>query len=115
MHQALFLLDTGQVPWMGFVPGQCHSHLESINKFKDWMKEALDKAKAALTKSKDNMARYCNQRHTPVPKYQPRNKVYLNTSDIQTTQPSKKLSHCHLGPFEIVKQVGNGAYHLKLP
>jgi hypothetical protein len=45
----------GWIPQMGFEPGQCHSHLESINKFKDWMKEALDKVKAALTKSKDDI------------------------------------------------------------
>jgi Chromo (CHRromatin Organisation MOdifier) domain len=79
------------------------------------MKDALDEARAALTKSKDDMARYYDQRCTPAPDYQPRDKVYLDTSDIQTTQPSKKLSHCHLGPFEIVKRIGNGAYCLRLP
>jgi hypothetical protein len=66
-HQVLFLLDTGWIPRMGFEPGQHHSHLESINEFKDWMKEALDEAKAVLTKSKDNMARYYDQRCTPAP------------------------------------------------
>jgi hypothetical protein len=75
---------------MEFKPGQCHSHLESVNKFKDQMKEALDKAKAALTKSKDNMAGYYDWRHTLAPDYQPRDKVYLDASDIQTTRPSKK-------------------------
>ena len=60
--QVLFLLDTGQILQMGFEPGQHRSHLESINKFKDRMKEALDEAKAALTKSKNDMARYHNQR-----------------------------------------------------
>ena len=74
----------------------------------------LDEVKAALTKSKYNMARYYDQRCTPAPNYQPGDKVYLNASDIQTTWPSKKLSHCHLGPFEIVKEIGNGAYCLKL-
>ena len=43
-HQVLFLLDTGWIPWMGFEPRQCCSHLESINRFKDWMKEALDES-----------------------------------------------------------------------
>jgi hypothetical protein len=100
---------------MGFEPRQCCSDLESVNKFKDRMKEALDKAKAALTKSKDDMARYYNWRCTPAPDYQPRDKVYLDASDIQTTQPSKKLSHHRLCPFKIVKKVGNGAYCLKLP
>ena len=97
---------------MGFEPGQCCSHLESVNEFKDRIKEALDEAKAALTKSRDNMARYYDQKHTPAPNYQPRDKVYLDASDIQTTWPSKKLSHRHLGPFKIVKK---GAYCLKLP
>jgi archaellum component FlaC len=46
---------------MGFKPGQCHSHLESINEFKDQMKEALDKVKASFIKSKDEMARYYNR------------------------------------------------------
>ena len=112
--QVLFLPDTSQLLQMGFEPGQCRSHLESINEFKDKMKEALDKAKAALTKSKGNLARYYDQKHTLALNYQLRDKVYLDASDIQTTQPSKKLSHHCLGPFKIVKKVGNGAYHLKL-
>ena len=66
---------------MGFEPGQHCSHPESVNKFKDWMKEVLDEAKAALTKSKDDMARYYNQSCTPAPNYQPRDKVYLDMSD----------------------------------
>jgi hypothetical protein len=45
----------------------------------------------------------------------PGDKVYLNASNIQTNQPSRKLSHCRLGPFPIVKKVGNGAYRLRLP
>src|SRR5277367_473473 len=61
------------------------------------------------------MARYYDQNHTPAPNYQPGDKVYLDASDIQTTRPSKKLSHHHLGPFEVVRKVGNGAYRLKLP
>jgi hypothetical protein len=71
---------------MGFEPGECRSHMEGVNKFKDRMKEALDEAKAAaLTKSKDDMARYYNRKCTPAPEYQPRDKVYLDASNIQTT------------------------------
>jgi hypothetical protein len=67
------MLDTGQVSQTGFEPGQHCSHLETVNKFKDWIKEALDKAKAALTKFKDDMARYYDQKHTPALDYQPGN------------------------------------------
>ena len=39
-----FLLDTGRIPWMGFELEQCCSHLESVNKFKEWMEDALMEA-----------------------------------------------------------------------
>ena len=110
-----FLLDTGRIPHMGFEPDQHQSNLESVNKFKEWMESALKEAKAALAKSKDNMAQYYDRKRTPAPDYQPGYRVYLNASDIQTTRPSKKLSHWRLGPFRIIKKVRNGAYRLQLP
>ena len=78
---------------MGFKPTQPCSHIKSINEFKDQMKDTLEEAKAALVKSKDNMACYYNQKWTPAPDYQPGNMVYLDANDIQTTRPSGKLSH----------------------
>jgi len=47
--------------------------------------------------------------------YKPGDQVYLDMSDIKTTRPSLKLSHCQLGPFKIECQVGLLAYRLKLP
>ena len=88
-----FLLDTGQIPCMGFEPDQQQSHVESVNEFKEQMGDALDEAKAALVKSKDDMAKYYDQTRTPALDYQPGDKVYLDASDIQTTRPSRKLSH----------------------
>jgi hypothetical protein len=100
---------------MGFEPSQLRSHLESVNEFKEHMEGALEEAKAALIKSKDDMAKYYNQKQTPSPDYKWGNKVYLDASDIQTNRPSWKLSHQRLGPFPIVTKVGNSAYWLKLP
>ena len=94
---------------MGFEPGQQRSHLELVNEFKEHMKDALEEAKAALAKFKDNMAKYYNRRQTPTPDYKPEDKVYLDASDIQTNRPLRKLSHCRLGPFPIVKKISNGA------
>ena len=79
------------------------------------MEGALEEAKAALAKSKDDMTKYYNQRWTPTPDYKPGDKVYLDASDIRTNRPSRKLSHCRLGPFPVVKKVGNRAYQLRLP
>ena len=105
-----FLLDTGRLPRMGFEPGQPRSRLESVNEFKEQMTDALTEAKAALSKSKDDMAKYYDRRWTPTPDYHPGDRVYLDASDIHTTRPSQKLSHKRLGPFTIVRKVGNGAY-----
>jgi transposase InsO family protein len=110
-----FLLDTGRIPRMGFEPDQQRSHVESINEFKERMENALNEAKAALVKSKDDMAKYYDRKRTPAPDYQPGDKVYLDASDIQTNRPSKKLSHRRLGPFPVVRKIGNSAYRLKLP
>ena len=100
---------------MGFEPDQFRSNLESINEFKERMESALKEVKEALAKSKDDMVKYYDRRRTPAPNYQPGDKVYLDASDIQTTRPSKKLSHRRLGPFSIVAKVGNSAYRLQLP
>ena len=89
--------------------------MESVNEFNEWMESALQEAKVALAKSKDDIVKYYNQKRIPAPDYQPRDKVYLDASDIQMTRPSKKLSHWRLGPFPIVKKVRNGAYQLQLP
>jgi hypothetical protein len=89
--------------------------METANEFAGRMRQSLEEAKAALTKAKEDMVRYYNQRHEPTPEYQVGDKVYLDASDIKTTRPSKKLAHRNLGPFSIVKRVGSHAYRLRLP
>jgi hypothetical protein len=42
-------------------------------------------------------------------------KVWLDASDIATTYLSQKFAHKHLGPFRVIKVIGNGAYKLQLP
>jgi len=110
-----FLLDTGCVPRMGFEPDQPRSHMESINEFRDQMKDTLEEAKVALAKSKDDMMLYYNRKRSPALEFKTGDMVFLDASDIQTTRPLKKLSHRRLGPFPVDSQVGNGAYWLHLP
>jgi len=86
---------------MGFEPDQPQSRMETVNEFTDQMKATLEEAKSALAKSKDDMARYYNQRHSPTPVFNPGDKVFLDASDIHTTRPSKKLSDCWLGPYPV--------------
>jgi len=78
---------------MGFEPDQTQSCVESVNEFSDRMRDTLEEAKMALAKSKDDMTLYYNQKWSPAPEFKAGDMVFLNASDIQTTQPSKKLSH----------------------
>ena len=75
--------------------------METVNEFTDWMKATLEEARSALTKSKEDMAWYYNQHWSLAPVFKPSDKVYLDRSDICTTQPSQKLSHQCLGPYAV--------------
>ena len=100
---------------MGFEPSQVPSGLEMVNEFTERIKSATEEAKSAIRKAQEDMTWYYNRKRTPAPVYKPEDRVYLDTSDIKTTRPSPKLSHRRLRPFEIERQVGPLAYHLKLP
>jgi len=100
---------------MGFEPHQPPSRFEAVNEFTDRMKDTLEEAKSALAKAKDDMAWYYNRRCSPAPSFSPSDMVYLDSKDIQTTRPSKKLSHHCLGPYPVERRVGKYAYHLVLP
>jgi len=100
---------------MGFKLRQNSSSLETVNKFTKRMESATEEAKSVIRKAQEDMTRYYNRRRSLAPIFQPGDWVYLDASDIKTTCPSPKLSHCRLGPFEIECQVGPLAYQLKLP
>jgi hypothetical protein len=51
----------------------------------------------------------------PSIEYSPGDKVYLESTNLKTNRPSKKLDDKRLGPFEVIKKVGPAAYKLKLP
>jgi hypothetical protein len=84
-QQTPFLLNSGQHLQMGFESKQ-PARLEAVNKFMEQMKMALEEAKSALNKAKDDMARYYNQRRLLTPTYKLGDKVYLDGAlDISTT------------------------------
>ena len=85
---------------MGFEPTTDPSRKEGVNQFVDRMKSTLEEAKSALKKLKEEMTQYYNQRREPAPIYKPGDRVFLDGSDIQMTQPSKKLAHKFLVPTQ---------------
>jgi len=57
-QQPLFLLDTRQLPCMGFEPRQNPSGLETVNEFTERMRTAIEEAKSAIRKAQDDMKKY---------------------------------------------------------
>ena len=78
------------------------------------MQSATEEAKSVIRKAQEDMMYYYNWRSL-APVFKPGDQVYLDMSDIRMARLSLKLSHRRLGPFEIERQVGLLAYHLKLP
>lgn len=113
-QQTPFMLETGHNLRMGFEPHR-QLKLESVTDFQQCMASSLSEACSALTKAKDDMARYYNQRRTPALIFKPGDRVYLDASNIRATRPSQKLAHHNLGPFSVERQVGLNAYCLCLP
>jgi len=60
MQQPLFLLDTKQIPHMGFEPRQNLSSLETVNKFTKRIESATKEAKSVICKVQEDMTRYYN-------------------------------------------------------
>jgi len=57
-QQPPFLLDTGQLPRMGFEPRQNPSGLETVNEFTERIRTVIAEAKSAIRKAQDDMKRY---------------------------------------------------------
>jgi len=53
---------------------------------------------------------HSTSQHLPIPPFKVRDTVWLDSWNIRTTRPSKKLDHCFLGPFLIVEKVSSHAF-----
>jgi hypothetical protein len=108
-----FFLNNGRHPRMGFEP--VRSKVPAVDNFVTQLQASWEEARSAIIKAKDEMAKYYNRRREPTPVLKVGDKVWLDSSDIRTTRPSRKLSDKWLGPFEIIEKVSSMAYRLQLP
>ncbi|MBW0491824.1 hypothetical protein O181_031539 [Austropuccinia psidii MF-1] len=85
--------------------GNLSTKLQSVQQA---VKEELESAIRRFKK-------YADRNRTIPPDFQPGDKVWLAFKSINTTRPAKKLSERFLGPFDVLKKIGNHAYQLHLP
>ena len=60
-------------------------------------------------------AKQVNKKRLKGPTFERGDKVYLLTKNLKFKQPSSKLDHVRIGPFEVEKQTSKVNYQLKLP
>jgi hypothetical protein len=90
------------------------THLQKLEAIRPTLVENLHKAQA-------DYAKFYNRKvktHLDLadqPLYSVGDKVWLNSRDITTSRPAKKLDHKLLGPFEIIEKISDLAYRLDLP
>jgi len=80
------------------------SNLESANR----------EAVTLWNRATDSMTRYYNKRRKEK-SYSPGDLVMLNSKHIRTRRASRKLDDRFIGPFEVLKTIGQNAYTLRLP
>lgn len=79
-----------------------------MNELNNFLRENMKASQAFYEK-------YANNRRSIPPSYQVGQKVFVNSKNIKTNRPSKKLDWKNLGPFMITKVIGCQSYQLQLP
>jgi hypothetical protein len=118
INQSPFFLDTCRHPntiTTLTVPPPSQSKVPAAEDFARQMEDARSAAARALAQSVENMKRFVDRKRRQQPIYRKGQMVYLDTENIKTGRPSKKLDFLYEGPFEIKRQVSDLAYELKLP
>ena len=80
-----------------------------------WMKTIQEKARITLERTREAMKKYYDKRATPQPDIDIGDLVMLNTKNIRTKRPTKKLTPRLYGPFKVLEKRGNRAYKLDIP
>ena len=114
MQMSPFFANDGYHPRMGTEPHQ-HTKVEAADDFTTQMKYVHEEAQSALIKANEQMKHYTDYHRGEPLKYQVGDKVWLETEHLKLTQPSKKLSEKHIGPYSIVEMKSSNAVQLKLP
>ncbi|KAG8713777.1 hypothetical protein FRC09_018344 [Ceratobasidium sp. 395] len=81
----------------------------------DWLKDSFDELRAALETSNQKIKEFYDRKHRAPVKINVGDKVFIDSRDIQTDRPSRKLAAKRLGPFQVLEKIGTHAFKLKLP
>ena len=79
------------------------------------LKEVQEDTRGALELAAERMKRHFDQHVQKAPEYAPGDKVWIDARNLAISQPSRKLTHKRLGPYEIVRRIGPLDYEVRIP
>ncbi len=113
-----FFANYGFHPRMGFEPIQptdTRPAARDAEVFAQKMNDVVDFLKAEMTSAQGRHEEQTNRYRTPARRFREGQLVWLDSRNIRTLRPQKKLDWKNLGPFPIKKVVSSHAYELDLP
>ena len=94
---------------------QCVSKAPSADELANEMAKVLEETRCNIIEAQGRMKVQADKHCTEAPNFKVGDKVWLSTTNLRLTHASKKLSECWVGPYAIIKLVGNNAVELTLP
>ena len=113
MKKSPFKITCSYVPRMGIE--QRVSKAPSANELANEMAKVLNKTRHNIIKAQGQMKTQADKHHTEAPNYKVGDTVWLSITNLCLTCASKKVSECWVGPYVIIKLIGNNTVELKLP
>lgn len=79
------------------------------------LKELQTHLRDQISVANEHYSKFADKRRDATPTWSKGDLVWLDTKNIKTKRPMKKLDQLNLGPFPIAERVGTHAYRLELP
>ena len=107
-----FTIDTSRPSKAQSTPAKLDE--AAAKEFASRMKDIHEALTEELTLAQEVQAETANQRRT-FWKYVEGDQVFINTQNIRSTRPSKKLDYKFIGPYPITKAINEVTYRVDLP
>ena len=88
---------------------------ESARLFTEKLESVHSQLKEAILAAQRCYQAPTNAQRLPPPNFQVGDQVFVLAKYLRTTQPSRKLAECFLGPFTVTRKPSAQSYQVKLP
>jgi len=109
-----FYLNYGRHPWKGDINLENVSNV-AVEDYLEQLQEVCERAKDAIAKSIESMKTAYDRGLKTKELIKVGDLVWLESTNIRTDCPSKKLSERRYGPYEVLELKGETSYKIALP